>query len=369
MAIERYIRPYEEAKENMLDRARRGTFEFVEYDVVKSVLDKLASLDHDPWAEAFMGVARPHEERAREAEAKRDVQTAQKEYLTAYGYYRLGRYPTTNSPKRMESYKKCVACYLKGAQWFDPPLEVVEIPFKGKPGEGEKIVAYWRRPKTAGKVPALVTWGGIDGYKEERRADAYLERGIAVLAMDGAGVGQAPMKGCEDGERMWDPVFDWLASRDDVDAARIGVMGASTGGYWAAKLAHVRKERLRCAVDHGGATHYAFTPEWIEKAQYGEYAFQLAETLAYAFGQDGFEGWVEYCPKLSLLKQDVLDQPCAPMLLVNGTKDSIFPIEDMYLLFEHGDPKTGFLPPVGHMGHTPRTAGVMLDWVAAQLGV
>ncbi len=57
------------------------------------------------------------------------------------------------------------------------------------------------------------------------------------------------------------------------------------------------------------------------------------------------------------------------MLLVNGTKDSIFPIEDMYLLFEHGDPKTGFLPPVGHMGHTPRTAGVMLDWVAAQLGV
>ena len=33
--IKRYVRPYEEAKDNMLDRARCGTFEFVEYDVVK----------------------------------------------------------------------------------------------------------------------------------------------------------------------------------------------------------------------------------------------------------------------------------------------------------------------------------------------
>jgi len=368
MPIERYVRPYGEAKENMLDRARRGTFEFVEYEAVASVLDRLTSLDHDAWAAAFMEVARPHEERAREAEAKGDVQTAQQQYLSAYGYYRLGRYPTTNSPGKMAAYEKCVANYLKAGRWFDPPQERVEIPFKGRAGEGDRIVGYWRRPKVAGRVPALISWGGIDGFKEERRADAYLARGIAVLAMDGAGVGQAPMKGCEDGERMWDPVLDWLAARDDVDSSRVGVMGASTGGYWAAKLAHVRRDRIRCAVNHGGCAHFAFTPEWIEKAQYGEYAYELAETLAYAFGQDGFDGWVKFSPRLSLLTQSVLDQSCAPLLCVNGTKDTIFPIEDMYLLFEHGDPKTGFFPPVGHMGHTPRTAGVMLDWVVAQLG-
>src|SRR5207237_2387041 len=68
--IARYVRPYEEARENMLERARRGTFEFTEYDVVASVFDRLTSLDKDAWAAAFMDVARPYEERAQEAEAR-----------------------------------------------------------------------------------------------------------------------------------------------------------------------------------------------------------------------------------------------------------------------------------------------------------
>jgi len=93
--------------------------------------------------------------------------------------------------------------------------------------------------------------------------------------------------------------------------------------------------------------------------------------LAYAFlGDDAtFDDWVRESPKLSLVDQGVLDQPCSALLCVNGTKDSIFPIEDMYLLFERGDPKTGFFPPVGHMGFTPRTAGVILEWICGQLGV
>jgi hypothetical protein len=367
--IQRYVRPYEEAKENMLERARRGTFEFTEYDVVKGVFDQLTTLDKDAWAAAFMAVARPYEERAQAAEARGDTAAAQQDYLRAYAYYRLGRYPTTNSPGKRESYLKSVDCYLKAARWFDPPLERVEIPFAGRPGEGDRIIGYYRHPKAPGRTPILVAWGGIDGYKEDRRAEPYLARGIAVLALDNAGVGQAPIKGADDAERMWDTIFDWVAARAGVDAARMAIMGNSTGGYWAAKLAHIRRDRIRCAVNHGGCSHFTFTPEWIEKAQHGEYAYELAETLSYAFLRGTFEDWVEQSPKLSLVDQGVLDQPCSPLLLVNGTKDSIFPIEDMYLLFEHGDPKVGFFPPVGHMGNTPRTPGVILDWVSAQLGV
>ncbi|HLG70256.1 MAG TPA: alpha/beta hydrolase [Chloroflexota bacterium] len=365
--ITRYIRPYAEAKENMLGRARGGHFEFADFEVVKGVLDRLDTLDHEAWAAAFSEAAAPFEARAEEEEARGDVEAAKQDYLRAYAYYRLARYPTTNSPGRMAAYERSRKNYLKAARWFDPPLQVIEIPFRGKPGEGDKITAYYRRPKTSERVPVLVSWGGIDGYKEERRADPYLARGVAMLAMDGAGVGQCPIKGSTDGERLWDPVFEWIAAQPDLDASRTAVWGASTGGYWAAKLAHVRKERIRCAVDHGGATHYTFTAQWIEKAQNGEYAYELAETLAYAFGQDGFDGWVEYAPKLSLLDMGLLDEPCAPMLLVNGTKDSIFPIEDMHLLLAHGDPKTAYLPEVGHMGHTPRTAGIILNWICQQL--
>jgi hypothetical protein len=63
----------------------------------------------------------------------------------------------------------------------------------------------------------------------------------------------------------------------------------------------------------------------------------------------------------------VIDRPSAPLLLVNGTQDSIFPIEDMHLLLEHGSPKVARLYPVGHMGYTPETNPTIIRWLAAQL--
>jgi hypothetical protein len=63
----------------------------------------------------------------------------------------------------------------------------------------------------------------------------------------------------------------------------------------------------------------------------------------------------------------VLDQPCAPMLCVNGLEDTVFPIQDMLLLLEHGDPKTARFFPGGHMGHTPETQPLITRWVAERL--
>src|SRR5579862_4164904 len=237
--IKRYMRPYAEAKENMLDRSRRGTFEYTDHEVVAGVFDKLTSLDKDAWAAAFSEVAKPYEQRAEEAEAKGEKKAAEDNYLKAYGYYRLGRYPATNSPGKKAAYQRSVDCYLKAARYFDPPLEKVDIPLKGG---SAKIIGYYRRPKTAGRVPLLVAWGGIDGYKEDRRAGPFLERGIAVLALDNAGVGQAPVKALQDGDRYFDSILEYAAARDDVDRSRIAIMGSSTGGYWAAKLAHTRHE-------------------------------------------------------------------------------------------------------------------------------
>src|SRR5262245_57302297 len=96
----------------MLDRARRGTFEYAESDGVAGVLDRLTSVDKDAWAVAFMEVARPCEQRAQEAEARGDTEAARQDYLRAFAYYRLGRYPTTNSPGKRTSYMSSVENYL-----------------------------------------------------------------------------------------------------------------------------------------------------------------------------------------------------------------------------------------------------------------
>src|ERR671935_1493516 len=95
--IARYIRPYPEAKANMLGRAERGLFDYADYAVIAGALDRLDTYDHDSWAAVFMDVARPFEERAQAAEARGDLDAARQEYLRAFAYYRIGRYPTTNS--------------------------------------------------------------------------------------------------------------------------------------------------------------------------------------------------------------------------------------------------------------------------------
>ena len=358
----------DEVQKELLGRARenRNPFLYTVYDEVAPVIQQLRSVDREEWAKAFSALARPHEERAARAEAAGDAAKARAEYLIAYDCYHVARYPAPNSPGKMSSYRKSQENFHKAARYFDPSVERVEMPFHGRPGEGSVSVGLLRKPKNVAKAPVVVIWGGIDAFKEERPSDPYLKVGLATLCIDMPGVADAPIAGSEDGERLWDAVFDWIAQRPDIDSDRIGIIGGSTGGYWATKVAHTHRERIRAAVNQGGPAHFAFTPEWIAKAQRGEYPFELAETLACAFGRRTAEEWVEYSPRLSLLTQGILDRPCAPLLCVNGINDSVFPIADMYLLLEHGNPKSARFYPGGHMGGGNAQA-VIVAWLRDKL--
>jgi len=52
-----------------------------------------------------------------------------------------------------------------------------------------------------------------------------------------------------------------------------------------------------------------------------------------------------------LVTQGLIDQPCAPLLCINGKEDDQHPISDLYLLAEHGSPKDlRIIAGAGHMG-------------------
>jgi pimeloyl-ACP methyl ester carboxylesterase len=366
----RYVRPISELWEMWKPRVKFRVYPFTYalYDDMERVMTSITSYDRDKWAAAFSSVAKPYEEKAAQAERAGDTQSAKENYLRAYQYYRLARYPTTNSGGKKEAYKKSQETLLKASRYFDVPIETVEIPFKGKSGEGNRIIAYLRLPKKgSAPFPVLVTWGGIDGFKEEQLNDPALEHGLATLAIDGPGVGDSPLKGSEDAERLFGAVFDWLATQKNFDPHKVGVWGYSTGGYWAVKVAHVYKDKLACAVSQGGPVHYAFEMEWIEQQERGEYPFEFFETISYAFGLTGYDEWVQYAPKLSLLRQGILDKPSAPLLLVNGIHDSVFPIKDYYLLLEHGSPKCARFYEAGHMGFTRDTFETIMNWIYEKL--
>ncbi len=368
---ELYVRPIGGLWEMWKPRVRMKVYPFpyARYEDMERVMTSLTSYDRDKWAAAFSAVAKPYEEKAIEAEKSGNIQAAKEDYLVAYQYYRLARFPTINSEGKKAAYRKSQEMLLKAARYFDVPIERVEIPFRPHGNEGDRIVAYLRVPKTgSAPFPLLFSWGGIDGFKEEQSHDEVLEHGLATLAIDGPGVGDSPLKGSEDAERLFAAVLDWIATRRELDAKRVAIWGLSTGGYWAVKVAHVYKDRVACAVSQGGPVHYAFEPEWISQQERGEYAFEVFDTLAFAFGKSGYEEWVESAPKLSLLRQGILDQPCAPLLLINGLHDSLFPIKDYYLLFEHGSPKSARFFETGHMGFTKDTNQIITNWIYERLG-
>ena len=133
--------------------------------------------------------------------------------------------------------------------------------------------------------------------------------------------------------------------RNDVDGSRVGVWGGSFGAYWAARLAYAEAKRIKGAVFHGGNVHYGFQEEWLVPAfttggaTYLFGAASLLEARGQAMGIEDDGGVHRRGPRFSLLTMGLLDQPSAPILGINGKLDDQAPIEDIYLLMEHGSPR------------------------------
>lgn len=341
---------------------------FLPPEILSAAMAGLRSCDRDHWAETFLAASLPYEARAKDAGDAGRTDDAIAFGRIAYNLCQLGRYPAPNSPSKRKAYDQARAHHARWMPLWDGSFVRIAIPSKA----GAPIPALVRKPAANGiPLPVIVTWGGIDAYKEERAAltDPYLKAGFAIVAIDMPGTGECPLVGSTNTENLWDGVFDWIGAQADFDSRRIALHGLSTGGYWATKLAHTHKDRVRAVINQGGCAHYAFQPEWIDGMSDGEYPFELGETLASAFGLETQEEWRNFAPSLSLLDQGILDRPCAPLLLVNGTDDSIFPIDDMYLLLRHGSPKTArFYDGFGHMGPGNQTIPMMIAWLQEKLG-
>ena len=136
--------------------------------------------------------------------------------------------------------------------------------------------------------------------------------------------------------------------------------GGSFGAYWAARLAFVEARRLKAAVFQGGSVHYGFQEKWLRPAfatGASGYLFgpnSMFEARSQAMGVETLDEFLKIAPSFSLLDRGLLDQPSAPLLGVNGKLDDMAPVDDIYLLLEHGNPKEARIYPRGsHMGRTP----------------
>ncbi|HWI31478.1 MAG TPA: alpha/beta hydrolase [Microbacterium sp.] len=344
---------------------RRHPFNEIDAEAAAETIDALEGIDPENWVDAWLGRS---ERFASQARAARSAEEERGLWWQAYQFAFLGRYPSPLHPRKRDSYAKAQEYFLRATALDEVPVERVEVPFAGRRGEGDSVVFYVSRPPGAHSPPAVMMWGGIDMWKEESwvRGALLRSKGFATIHIDMPGIGESPLLAGVDAERMWNPIFDWIGA-SDLDEKRIAALGQSFGGYWAMKLAITHRERVAVAVNWAGGVHETFQPSWQERSRNASsYLMDLMPTRASIFGGKTFEDYIARCPELSLLDQGLLDQPSAPLLLVNGIDDQQNSIQDIWLSLQHGDPKTARIFPGGHMGVGP-VMPTVVAWLVERL--
>jgi esterase FrsA len=355
-------RTIEEIKIEAVHRAEVGQYPLIglDPDDIREAFRSVHTRDKDEWAAAFMGVADRYMNEGQSLE-KTDPAKANADYIRAWRLYSFGRWPIPASPGKQRSYEKAIQAFLAHAHFYDPPLEIVKIPFEGK-----EIIGYLRLPKNAnGPVPLVLTVNGLDSRKEDltESFSAILPFGVGYLAVDGPGTGQNPVKVSENADRMLSRMLDYIATRPEIDKNRVAMHGVSWGAYWATKMAIVEKARLKGASAQSPPIDKFFQKDFLMNSLIGnrEYLFDQVPALMAIFDNvTTIDQMGEELPKMSLVKQGLLGKPMAPMLILAGILDTQVPIDDIYLLLNKGDvPKTAWINPQG--GHLGRQVGVWPD--------
>lgn len=218
-------------------------------------------------APAFEAQGRRREARARDAEADGFNVSARENYFIAAVHWGAAQWPIdeNNDQNRYYNQRKR-ECYAKYASLADHRIEEAWIPLP----DGRRLPAWLHLPPnySGGRIPAVVSVPGMDSFKEMSVAmygDRYLSRGMAVLAVDGPGQYEAPVLGIYFSMAAWDVTgkacVDWLASRAEIDADRIGINGTSFGSLFSTIVA-AQEPRIRAvavtAVCHEPGFHTIF---------------------------------------------------------------------------------------------------------------
>ena len=355
-------RTIDEIKTEAIHRAENGMYPLIGLDAsdLREAFASVKTRDKDEWAAAFIKVGDRYMGEGNSLAASDPVK-ANADYIRAWRLYSFGRWPIPASPGKQRAYAKAIEAFLAHARFWDPPLQVIHIPF-----EGSEIIGYMRLPKdVVSPAPLVIAVNGLDSRKEDLSESfaAILPYGVGFFAVDGPGTGQAPIKVSENADRMLSRVIDYLQTRPEVDRNRIAVHGVSWGAYWATKLAIIERARLRGASAQSPPVDKFFQKDFLLNSLLGnrEYLFDQVPALMNIFeGVKTIDDLAAVLSRMSLVNQTLLGKPTTPMLILAGVLDTQVPISDIYLLLDSGDvPKDAWINPQG--GHLGRQVKVWPD--------
>ena len=319
----------------------------------------MARIGHwDDWCREWGRTGRHYERLAETAEAAGRLVTAGEAWRQAALCWHWGKFVFTDHPQEQRAaHERTVACFRRGAATLNPPAEPVRVPYAST-----TLAAYLRVPP-GGPPPIVIMIPGLDSVKEELQATAeyLLSRGLAVIAIDGPGQGEAEYElRIEPAyERVTTAVADYLKGRDDVDANRLGVFGVSLGGYYAARSA-AYEPRVRAAVALAGP--YRFDLDWDTLPAQTKATFQHRSGAASAAQAR------ERAAALTL--EDAAPRITCPLLVAHGGRDRLVPPYHAERLAREAPGAELLLDPDGSHGltnHAFESRSALADWLAARL--
>ena len=320
-----------------------GTHRFLADGVhYRDLLDiQAASSDWAEWPRVWSQFAAAAEERGEAALGRSHAITAAAELARAalYFHYAQNLYYDDVAVKR-EVHDRKVAVFKRAAALFDPPLERVAIPF-----DGIVLPAYLRVPRVRTKAACVILLGGLDTTKEDYMVvnDLCAERGLATLAFDGPGQGEVLFERLwpNDFERCIPAVLDFLQTRPEIDSGRIGIIGRSTGGYYA-PLAAAIDSRIKAAVSWGAMYHLRNLASVPAVTRNG---------FVFVSGSKSVDEAVRFFECINLEGQ--ASKIRCPLLVVHGGRDTITPMENATRLVQEaaGPVETLIWEDSGHCCH------------------
>ncbi|WP_367048583.1 alpha/beta fold hydrolase [Streptomyces sp. Je 1-332] len=315
----------------------RATGAGVDPHEYRRVTDSLSSLGD--WGPSFLHTGHGYLQRAENAENAGSPRSAGEYLLMAARWFHLATLaPYTEAPRAA----------AEADHAFGRALTVLEPDARRVSGEG--FTGWLRGPADAPGTVVVVP--GLNSAKEEflDLASALLARGLAVFAMDGPGQGvlAATTTFVPDYERVVGRVIDTLG------VARIGLVGLSLGGYFAARAAALEPRVAAVATVSG-----PFRLDWEELPP------PVRDIMTQRAG--GAAAAHEFARHVDLAA--LAPRIVAPLLVVEGEQDAIPGVANgerlarlaphgSYLSVPHGDHLLGnarpdWLPHLSdHLTHT-----------------
>lgn len=329
---------------------------------------------------AWRGVADQLEEQAGEAEKAGHRRTAGAMLFRASVYVsQAERMQSAKDPGRNAEYQRSVDLLVRSFELLDQPTVKVAIPYVEN-GRETTLPAYFHPAGRDGEAtPVMIVWNGLDSTKEMMvGAGVHTElaaRGISTLMVDCGGAGEAlrldGLTARVDTEAWAAACVDWLETRSDVRADRIGLVGWSLGGYYAPRAAAYEKRLALCVA--WGANHDWGAVQKRRLQREGENPVpHYWDHVLWVWGQPDIDTFIGFAEDVNL--DGVVEEITVPFLIAHGENDRQIPLSYAHRSYDQAvnSPKRElriFTPEEGateHIGldHFPHVIGFIADWVA-----